>query len=213
MEITIWSDFVCPFCYIAEEHLRQALAAFDDQEDFKIEYNSFQLDPTGYHMPELNYFETFSQLKGMPIEQAKEMMARVKSMANEASLDINYDDAKYANTLKAHRVFQYAKDQGLGNEYFNRFYKAHFVEGLNLEDDQVIKNLSEEVGLDKAEVEKILNDEQLNLNRVQKEVSNAKTIGVQGVPFFVFNNKYAVSGAQPIDVFKQVIDQVASESK
>lgn len=213
MEITIWSDFVCPFCYIAEEHLRQALSTFAEKDDVVIEYNSFQLDPSGYHMPELNYYETFSQLKGMPIDQAKEMMERVKSMANEVSLDINYDEAKYANTLKTHRVFQYAKDQDLGNEYFNRFYKAHFVEGLNLEDNQVIEKLSEEIGLDKIEVQKILNDEQLNLDRVQKEIANARTIGVQGVPFFVFNNKYAVSGAQPIDVFKQVLDQVASESK
>ncbi|MBZ6526736.1 DsbA family oxidoreductase [Aerococcaceae bacterium DSM 111021] len=212
MKITIWSDFVCPFCYIAEEHLRQALDIFEGKDDVTVEYNSFQLDPTGKHNPDLNYYETFSQLKGMPNEKVQQMMESVKNMAKEVDLPINYDNAKYANTLNAHRVFQYAKVKGLGNEYFTRFYKAHFVDGLNLEDSETIEMLSVEVGLNLDEVKSILNDNQVNHQEVQRDISTAGSIGVQGVPFFVFNNQYAVSGAQPVEVFKNVLDQVASES-
>ena len=190
MEITIWSDFVCPFCYIAEEHLNQALSTFSEKDDVTIEYKSFQLDPVGTYQPELNYYETFAKLKGMPMDKVTQMMDSVKNMATEAGLTMNYDDAKYSNTLKAHRVFQYAKEEGRGNDYFHRFYRA-----LNL-----------------ADVQAILNDSQTNHQKVQDDIATAGSIGVQGVPFFVFNNKYAVSGAQPIEIFKNVLEQVAAES-
>lgn len=212
MEITIWSDFVCPFCYIAEEHLNQALSTFSEKDDVTIEYKSFQLDPVGTYQPELNYYETFAKLKGMPMDKVTQMMDSVKNMASEAGLTMNYDDTKYSNTLKAHRVFQYAKENGRGNDYFHRFYRAHFVEGLNLEDNEVIEKLSQEVGLNLAEVQAILNDSQTNHQKVQDDIATAGSIGVQGVPFFVFNNKYAVSGAQPIEIFKNVLEQVAAES-
>ena len=212
MEITIWSDFVCPFCYIAEEHLNQALCTFSEKDDVTIEYKSFQLDPVGTYQSELNYYETFAKLKGMPMDKVTQMMDSVKNMANEAGLTINYDDAKYSNTLKAHQVFQYAKEEGRGNDYFHRFYRAHFVEGLNIEDNEVIEKLSQELELNLADVQSILNDSQTNHQKVQDDIATAGSIGVQGVPFFVFNNKYAVSGAQPIEVFKNVLEQVAAES-
>ena len=166
----------------------------------------------GTYQPELNYYETFAKLKGMPMDKVTQMMDSVKNMANEAGLTMNYDDAKYSNTLKAHRVFQYAKEEGRGNDYFHRFYRAHFVEGLNIEDNEVIEKLSQELGLNLADVQAILNDSQTNHQKVQDDIATAGSIGVQGVPFFVFNNKYAVSGAQPIEVFKNVLEQVAAES-
>ncbi len=187
IEITIWSDFVCPFCYIAEEHLNQALSTFSEKDDVTIEYKSFQLDPVGTYQPELNYYETFAKLKGMSMDKVTQMMDSVKNMATEAGLTMNYDDAMYSNTLKAHRVFQYAKEEGRGNDYFHRFYRAHFVEGLNIEDNEVIEKLSQELELNLADVQSILNDSQTNHQKVQDDIATAGSIGVQGVPFFVFD--------------------------
>ncbi|XJS09993.1 DsbA family protein [Aerococcaceae bacterium WGS1372] len=213
MEITIWSDFVCPFCYIGESHLKKAIKNVDIPEDFEIEYRSFQLDPTGYYIPNKSYAETLSEFKGMPLEQAEAMTVHVKEMAEATGLEVNYEQAVYANTLDAHRVFQYAKEIGLGNEYFNRFYRAHFVDGANLEDHNTILNIAQELGLDTQLVEKILNDSSKYQDDVRGNISLATSIGVQGVPFFVFNEKYAVSGAQPVELFEDVIKKVYSESK
>lgn len=212
MKITIWSDFVCPFCYIGESHLREAIAQVDKSEAFDIEYRSFQLDPTGHYIPNSNYVETLAQLKGMPLAQAEQMTTHVKEMAKATGLELNYDKAVYANTMDAHRVFQLAKEKGLGNDFFNRFYRGHFVEGANLEEHETILQLAQEVGLAKEVVEFVLNDAKQYANAVQDNISFAGSIGVQGVPFFIFDEKYAVSGAQPVELFKNVIEKVQSES-
>lgn len=212
MKITIWSDFVCPFCYIGEAHLKKALSNFEKDDNIEIEYRSFQLDPEGHYIDNLTYVETFAKLKGVSIDQAQSMTSRVQEMAQEAGLSLDYDKAIYSNTLDAHRVFQFAKEKGLGNEYFNRFYRAHFVDGLNIEDKKVIFNLAQEVGLDEEEVKNVLDDTTEFEDRVEENINQAASIGVQGVPFFVFDEKYGVSGAQPVELFENVLERVHSES-
>lgn len=113
-------------------------------------------------------------------------------------------------TYDAHRVFQYAKEQGKGNEFFSRFYGAHFTEGEVLSDTETIVRLSEEVGLDGTEVRKVMESKD-NTENVTQDINEARSVGVQGVPFFVFDNKYAVSGAQPVEAFNQVLDKVWEE--
>lgn len=211
MNITIWSDFVCPFCYIAEAHLAQAMKDFAHKDEIEIEYNSFQLDPYGQHIEGLTYAETFSKLKGIKSEETEKMFQQINAMANNTDLEINYDKAVYANTLDAHRLFQYAKEVGLGNEFFHRFYQAHFVEGINLENHSDLLNLSLEVGLDKDQVETILANKEANQDKVMQEIGQAQAIGVQGVPFFVFDGKYGVSGAQAVETFAQVLEKVWDE--
>lgn len=213
MKITIWSDFVCPFCYIGEAHLKKALSNFEKDDNIEIEYRSFQLDPEGHYIDNLTYVETFAKLKGVSIDQAQSMTSRVQEMAQEAGLSLDYDKALYSNTFDAHRVFQLAKEKGLGNEYFNRFYRAHFVDGLNIEDKEVIFNLAQEVGLDDEEVKDVLDDTTEFEDRVEENINQAASIGVQGVPFFVFDEKYGVSGAQPVELFENVLERVHSESE
>lgn len=212
MKITIWSDFVCPFCYIGEAHLNKALKNVNLPLEYEIEYRSFQLDPTGHYMANKSYVETLSELKGVPIEQAEGLTRHVQEMAKEADLEVDYDQAVYANTMDAHRVFQFAKENNLGNEYFHRLYRAHFVEGENLEDHSTIIKLGSDIGLDPVKLEEILESKSLYSEAVQDNIGLATSIGVQGVPFFIFNEKYAVSGAQPVELFEDVIKKVKSES-
>lgn len=212
MKITIWSDFMCPFCYIGEAHLDKALAEFEHADKVEVEYKSFLLSPDAKHDPEKNYYETFADLKGMPKEQVDGMFDNVVNMAKQAGLVIDYDKAKFSSTIPAHQAFQYAKEQGKGNEFFDKFYKAHFSEGELLSDPETIGRLAEEIGLDKAAVLQST-QEQIFTDRVNQDIQEAGQVGVQGVPFYVFNNKYAVSGAQPVEQFKQVLQQVWEETE
>nr|WP_304215499.1 DsbA family oxidoreductase [Fredinandcohnia onubensis] len=210
MKITIWSDFVCPFCFIGESHLDKALESFSHAKDVEIEYKSFLLMPDAQYVPGQNYAETFSSMKGVPLEQAEAMLKQVTDMAKNSGVEINYDKAKLTSTYDAHRVFQYAKEQGKGNEFFNRFYVAHFTEGEVLSDTETVVRLAEDVGLDGVQVRKVMESKE-HTDQVTNDISEARSVGVQGVPFFVIDNKYAVSGAQPVEVFNQVLDKVWEE--
>ncbi|MHA6252821.1 DsbA family oxidoreductase [Oceanobacillus sp. CAU 1775] len=210
MKITIWSDFMCPFCYIGEAHLDKALAEFEHADEVEIEYKSFLLSPDAQHDPEKNYYETFAELKGIPKEQVDGMFDNVVNMAKNTGLVIDYDKAKFSSTIPAHHAFQYAKEQGKGNEFFEKFYKAHFSEGELLSDPETIGRLSEEIGLDKEAVLQSTQNQSFT-DKVNTDIQEAGQVGVQGVPFYVFNNKYAVSGAQPVEQFKQVLKQVREE--
>lgn len=212
MKITIWSDFVCPFCYIGEAHLKRALNNVNLPLDYEIEYRSFQLDPTGHYIADKSYVETLSELKGVPLEQAEGLTSHVQEMAEAVDLEVNYDQAIYANTLDAHRVFQFAKEKQLANDYFNRLYRAHFIEGENLEDHSTLVRLGQELGLERDDLEEILNNPSMYQEAVQNNISLASSIGVQGVPFFIFDEKYAVSGAQPVELFEEVIRKVDTET-
>lgn len=210
MKITIWSDFMCPFCYIGEAHLDKALEEFENKDEVEIEYKSFLLSPEAAHNPEKDYYETFADMKGIPVEQAKGMFENVVNMANNADLVIDYDTAKFSSTIPAHHAFQYAKEQGKGNEFFARFYKAHFSEGELLSDPETIGRLAEEVGINKDAALGATQNQNYT-QQVNQDIQEASQIGVQGVPFYVFNDKYAVSGAQPVAQFKQVLEQVWKE--
>ncbi|WP_010096329.1 DsbA family oxidoreductase [Ornithinibacillus scapharcae] len=210
MKITIWSDFVCPFCFIGQSHLDKALENFDHRDDVEIEYKSFLLMPDAEYIPGQDYAQTFAGMKGIPLDQAKTMLQQVTDMANQSGVPIHYDKAKLASTFDAHRVFQYAKEIGKGNEFFSRLYVAHFTDGEVISDEDTIVRLSEEIGLDGVEVRNIIQQKQ-NEEKINQEISEARSVGVQGVPFFVINNKYAVSGAQPAEVFSQVLDKVWAE--
>lgn len=212
MNVTIWSDFVCPFCYIGEAHLAKALAELDFGDQVEIEYKSFLLNPEATYVEGKNYLESLSDEKGMPIEQAKEMTQRVVDMAQSAGLTIDFEQAKNAPTQDAHRVFQYAKEQGKGTQFFARFYKAFFTEGENLGEADAIVRLAKEVGLEEGAVRSILASQDYQ-EAFHADIQQAQMIGVQGVPFFVLANKYAVSGAQPTELFKQALTQAWQEQE
>lgn len=211
MHMTIWSDFVCPFCYIGETHLRAALKNFEYAEQVTIEYKSYLLMPEAKHVPGESYAEAFSRLKGMERSQVDTMLHQVTNMAKEANLSFNFSIAKMVSTNKAHRLFQYAKIKKRGNEFFNRLYRAHFKEGKNLDDESDLLSLCREIGLNDQACKEIYHSEQF-LKDVEQDIAKSQTIGVQGVPFFVINDQYAFSGAQPVEAFEQVLNEVWAHS-
>lgn len=213
MKIEIWSDIMCPFCYIGKRHLEEALKKFADAGAVEIEWHSYQLDPS---MPkEVNtktVYEYLAERKGITLEQSKAMHQNVIEMAKEAGLHYNFDSAKVANSFEAHRLIQLAKTQNLGDMAEERFFKAYFIDGKNLCDTLTLIELGKEIGLNENRVKEVLKGTEFT-NEVNQDISIANQIGVQGVPFFVFNRKYAVSGAQPVETFLNVLQKSFKEWK
>ncbi|MBO6659563.1 MAG: DsbA family oxidoreductase [Roseivirga sp.] len=211
MKIEIWSDVMCPFCYIGKRHLEEALADFPQKDEVEIVWKSFQLNPDMPESSEENVYEYLAEAKGISLEQSKQMHERVEEMAATAGLDYNFDIAKVANSFKAHRVLQLAKRKNLGNELKEALLEAYFIKGKNTSDYNTLVELATSVGITEAEVELALNEEQF-ANYVKQDIDEARQIRVQGVPFFVFDRKYAVSGAQPVEHFKATLEKLQAES-
>ncbi|MCG5104772.1 DsbA family oxidoreductase [Oceanobacillus alkalisoli] len=210
MKIEIWSDFVCPFCYIGKRNLEKALEGFSHHESVTIEYKSYQLDPAARNIPGKNFCETFSELKGIPLGEVKTMNEQVTNQAKTVGLDYRFDTMQYANTFDAHRLFQYAERKGKGAAMTERLLHAYFTESELLSDMDTLVQLAGEVGMDREEVRQVLKTEKYT-QKVKEDIAVAGEIGVQGVPFFVFNEKYALSGAQPSEIFAQALAKVWEE--
>lgn len=214
MKVEIWSDIMCPFCYIGKRNFENALAQFADSNNIQIEWKSFQLDPTiPTHFDEkVNVYDYLAERKGWSHEQSIAMHDRVVEMAKNVGLDYRFDQAVVANSFHAHRMIQMAKTKGLGDAAEERLFRAYFTEGKNFGDPAVLVELGSDIGLSEAEVKEALsNDDWAFL--VNQDIREAQSIGVTGVPFFVFDRKYAVSGAQPPQAFLQALAQSYDEWK
>lgn len=212
MRIDVWSDFVCPFCYIGKTILDDALKELPEQENVEVHYRSYQLDPDAKYDPEKSFTETFSELKQIPVEQVKQLNAQIAARAKEVGLNYNFADLKYTSTFDSHRLLQYAKTEGKEEELTERLFYAYFTESRLLSDHDTLLELAEEVGLDRDKVKQVLSSDQFK-EEVLSDIGLAYQIGVRGVPYFVFNNKYAVSGAQPKEVFVEVLQKVLAEEE
>lgn len=212
MKIEIWSDFVCPFCYIGIRNLHTAIAAFPNRDKIKIEYRSYQLDPTAAYIPGKDFNETLSELKDIPLEKIQARNKQVTKQAQDIGLDFNFAEMKYANTFDAHRLLQYAITKGKGAELTATFMHAYFTEGALLSDEATLLRLTSEIDLGAEEVKDILNCDRLK-HKVAEDIAIAKEIGVQGVPFYVFNEKYGLSGAESSEIFSEVLEKVWEEEE
>ncbi|KQO28411.1 disulfide bond formation protein DsbA [Flavobacterium sp. Leaf82] len=206
MKIEIWSDIMCPFCYIGKRQLETALAEFPNDE-FEIEWKSFQLDPTITPQSGKDVYTFLAERKGISVEQSIEMHKGVVERAKSVGLDYQFDKAIISNSLTSHRIIQLAKTKKLGDEIEEIFFKAYFTEGRDLNDSETLIELAVKAGLDSNEVKEVIENENLYLKDVEHDITEAQEIGVQGVPFFVFDRKYAVSGAQPVEAFVQTITE------
>ncbi|MFP7366134.1 DsbA family oxidoreductase [Corynebacterium callunae] len=210
MKIEVWSDIMCPFCYIGKKRLDDALAEFEHNDRVEVEYKSFELMPGLETYPLRSDVEMLAETKGMPVEQAKQMNARVQEMAHSAGLEMNHDDTVAANTINAHRLTHFAKEQGKQVEVAQALFKAHFVEGHNVDDIDELVAIAEATGLDGTKTREVLESDAYT-NEVQQDVFEARQLGVQGVPFFVFDRKYAISGAQQSEVFADTVEKSFAE--
>ncbi len=212
MKVEVWSDIMCPFCYIGKRNYEAALREFSGSDDIELVWKSFQLDPTITTEPgeHINVYEYLASRKGISHAQVAEMHARVTQTAKNAGLAYNLDKAIIANSFDAHRVIQLAKEKGLGDQAEERLFYAHFTEGKDFGDSAVLTALGNDIGLTAADVVHALTDDEYAI-RVDNDIQEARAIGVNGVPFFVFDRKYAVSGAQPPHVFLQTLQKVHCE--
>jgi protein disulfide-isomerase len=214
MKVEIWSDIACPFCYIGKKNYEKALEKFADASNIEIEWYSFQLDPTipmegndGVNMT--TYLE---QRKGMPASQIQDMFGHIGEMGRNVGIEFNFDKAVIANTIHAHRLLQLAKTKGLSNEAEEILFKAHFTDGVDIGSLVELKSLGLTIGLEETDLDRVLNSDDFSYE-VNQDIREGANIGVQGVPFFVFNRRYGISGAQPVDAFLETINKAFSEWK
>lgn len=210
MKIEIWSDVMCPFCYIGKRKFEKALTNFNSQGQVQVIWKSFLLQPDLKFKPGRNIYDFLSETKGLSADQARAMTQQVSKMAGQEGLELNFDKVIVANSIDAHRLIHLASSQNLQNQAAERFFSAHFVEGKNIQDHQTLLEISSEIGLEPKSVQEVLASEKF-MDQVNSDVREAQNLRINGVPFFVFNRKFAVSGAQPTEVFLEVLQKVKKE--
>ncbi|MFM6934750.1 MAG: DsbA family protein [Flavobacteriales bacterium] len=207
MKIEIWSDIACPFCYMGKRKFDIALAQFSGKESVEIEWKSFLLNPDLETDPSVSIFQYLSEIKGIPMEQAKQMNAHITEVGKAIGLDYHFDQVILANTMKAHQLLHEARVQGLQHQMEERLFEANFVEGQNIDDVNVLISLATEVGMVTTALDvKILTG--AYSHEIQEDLQLAQQFGVRGVPFFVFDRKYAVSGAQEPETFLKTLEAI-----
>lgn len=204
MRIDIWSDFACPFCYIGKRKLEKALEDFEGSGNVEIAWRSFQLDPFAPDKSDVDMVTGLAAKYNLTKEKAQGMIDQMISMAKEVGLEYNFEDMIQTNTFKAHRLASYSKEFGLAQEMNERLLKAHFMDGLNIGDIETLSNLAAEVGLNKEDTIAMLNSDKYT-EEIEMDRYESRQLGISSVPFFVFDNKYAVQGAQPSEAFLQVL--------
>lgn len=210
MKVEIWSDIMCPFCYIGKRKFETALANFQGSEQIEIEWKSFQLDPEMKTETGKSINQYLAERKGWTLEYAKQVNAQVTDMAKEVGLSYDFDKAVVANSFDAHRAIQLAKRNKLGDRMEEALFKAYFTDGKDISDKTVLIDLGVSIGLKKEELEVALFTNQFS-DEVEQDIRLAQQIGVRGVPFFVIDRKYAISGAQSPEVFLNALNKVVNE--
>jgi len=213
IKIDVWSDIACPWCYIGKRNLENGLAATagdDDAPRVQVTYHSFELSPDTPVDFDGDIAEFLSEHKGITREQAAQMHERVTGIAAASGLDYRFDLVKHTNTVKAHELLHFAKEHGLQHEMAERLMSAYFVEGRHVGRIDDLVQLATEVGLD-ADLARTALESERYLDDVRADQAQAAAYGIQGVPFFVIDGKYGVSGAQPAEAFTQILRQVWSE--
>lgn len=210
IRVDVWSDIACPWCYIGTRRFEAGVAAFHKQHpdvEIELETHSYELAPDTPDDYEGSEIDFLVKHKGMPREQVESMLEQMTSMAEAEGIVFNFDRLKHANTRRAHRVLHLAKQQGLQTELLERLFRAYFTEGEQMADEETLARLGEEVGLDADEVRDAISDEEFEA-AVEADITRARMLGANGVPFFLLEEKYAVSGAQSAEVFAQVFSRV-----
>ncbi|MCM1936031.1 DsbA family oxidoreductase, partial [Acinetobacter radioresistens] len=206
MRVDIWSDVVCPFCYIGKKRLESA--AEQAGVELEVYWHSYELDPEAPVKHEQSNTERLAQKYGRTVEEMEEMQQKIAAMAAEEGIEFNWKQANSGNTFDAHRIIHLAQSKGLGNQAEEAFFYTYMTQGLAIGERETVEDVAARIGLDAAEVEYVL-DTDTFADFVQHDEKLAREqLKVTGVPFFVFDQRIALAGAQPRDVFIQVFDQV-----
>jgi len=213
IKIDVWSDIACPWCYIGKRNLETGLAEIAEDADapqVEVTFHSYELSPDTPVDFEGSEIDFLAHHKGMPADQVEQMLERVTGVAADAGLGYRFDILKHTNTVKAHELLHFAKEQGLQKETTERLMSAYFTEGRHVGKIDDLVALAGDVGLD-AEATREALESGRYLEAVRADQAQAQAYGIQGVPFFVIDGKYGVSGAQPAAAFAQIARQVWAE--
>lgn len=210
LRVDIFSDIACPWCFIGKRRFEHGVEAFEYSENVDVFWHAYQLDPSlpdNYEGSEAQYL---SAMKGIDQSQVQQMLEHVTAQAAAEGLKYDFDNLKVANSFTALRVLEYAKQHGAGNEMKEALLSAHFEKGLNTGDTPTLLEIAESLGLDTKELATQL-EAGAFAEDVKADISQAQQIGVTGVPFFVLDGKYGISGAQPAEVFANALTEVYAE--
>jgi len=211
LKVEIWSDVICPFCYIGKRKFESALKQFEANDNIEITWKSFQLAPDMKTDTSISIDEYLAIHKGFSIEKAREMNTYVTQIAKQEGLSFNFDRSIVANTLLAHQMLHFARTVGKQEVTKERLLKAYFTDGKNIDDKQTLLELATEIGLDIDKLNQALNSNDF-VDEVKADIDEAQQLGVRGVPFFVFNRSHAVSGAQSVEVFLETMQQALNQT-
>jgi predicted DsbA family dithiol-disulfide isomerase len=213
IKVDIWSDVACPWCYIGKRKFEAGAGLFSgagDARAVEVEFHSFELSPDTPLDFEGNEADYLAQHKGISAQQAEQMLERVGGIAKQVGLNYDFDSLQHTNTVKAHELIHYAKAHGKQSEMKERLLKAYFTEGGHVGRIDDLADYAAEIGLDRADARAALEHGDY-LAAVREDQATAQEFGINGVPFYVIDGKYGVSGAQEATTFAQVLEQVWAE--
>lgn len=215
LRVDVWLDVVCPWCYIGKRRFEAGAAALEADTaapPVAVTHHSFELMPDTPVEFDGSAVDHLVAAKGIPAAQVQQMHRQVAAIAAEVGLDYDFDALRPTNTRRAHQVLHLAKDRGVQSEATERLLRAHFVEGRHLGRDDELAELATDVGLDADEVRAALADQRYDA-AVEADVAEARRLGIGGVPFFVLDGRYGISGAQPADAFSAALRQAWTERR
>lgn len=211
MQVEIFSDIVCPWCAIGKARFEQALAAFDHGDEVEVIWRSFELDVNAPSDRDTDLAAHLAAKYGTSLDEANLMLDRVTAAAAAEGLDFRFEDAKPGNTFDAHRLLHLAKEHGLQHEMGRRLFDAYFTQGRAIAQHDVLQQLAVEAGLDEVDAKEVLATDAY-ASAVRADEALATSYGVRGVPFFVVDQRYGVSGAQPAEVLLEVLQTAWAEA-
>lgn len=210
MNIDVWSDIACPFCYLGRTTLNAALDKFEHADEVEVRFHSFQLNTEAPTESDENVYDYLAAKYGITREQAIAQNQQIAARGAELGIQFNMDDIQMTNTRTAHRLLHLALAEGKQDEMCGRLFQAYFTDGLNVANPEVLIQLASEVGLPAEPVTEVVEGATFE-NEVDADIDQARAYGITGVPFFVINDKYAISGAQPEEIFIEALDTAWSE--
>lgn len=208
MEVEVWSDVACPWCYVGKRHLEEALTGFEGADDVQVTWRSFELDPTAPRVRDQDAVTLLAAKYGRSHEEAEAMVQSMRETGARDGLDLRFDIARSGNTFDAHRLLHLAAAHGIQDAVKERFMRAYQTEGEAIGEPDVLQRLAEDAGLPADEVREVLATERF-AEEVRADEAQAVEFGIRGVPFFVVDRRVAVSGAQPPEVLLQLLKQGA----
>lgn len=212
MKVEIWSDVMCPFCYLGKKQFEKALSQFSDAESVEITYRSFELNPDLSPNENRNLVSYLSETKNIEPAQVHTMFSRITEQGKQEGIDFRFDIAQVVNSRNAHKLIQLAKHQSKQSQLEEALFYAYFTLGKDVNNVQELDAIATEVGLSYPSIQEVLQDQNLEDGIIEDNYA-AQQVGARGVPFFVFDNRYAISGAQGSETFLNVLETVKIKSQ